>query len=134
MYANSQAKRAESADRACRADDDPVLRALADRFHALSDPTRLRLLDALREGERGAGELALASGAHPANVSRHLAVLRGQGLVAVRCRGRERVYRLADEAVLAWCDAACRALARREARASEEREAIQRVVQAPGGG
>lgn len=116
MYANSQAK----GDRR----QDPALSAIADRFRALSDPVRLRLLDLLRDGERGAGELARASGASPANVSHHLALLRRLGLVACERRGRDVVYRLADPCVAALCDRVCESLARRQARALRQGRAM----------
>ncbi len=63
-------------------------------FHALSDPTRRRLLEELIAGPRPAGKLAgNFSFSRPA-VARHLKVLRDAGLVRVRPQGRERVYAL----------------------------------------
>jgi len=67
-----------------------------DVFAAIADPTRRRLLDALRGGERSVGSLAAPFGdamSRPA-VSQHLRVLRRAGLVAERRVGRERRYRL----------------------------------------
>jgi DNA-binding transcriptional ArsR family regulator len=63
-------------------------------FHALSDPTRRRLLEELMGGPRPAGKLAgTFSSSRPA-VARHLRVLRDAGLVRIRAHGRERVYAL----------------------------------------
>ena len=63
-------------------------------FHALSDPTRRRLLEELMGGARPAGKLAgTFSSSRPA-VARHLRVLRDAGLVRTRAHGRERVYAL----------------------------------------
>ena len=61
---------------------------------ALADPKRTRIIEALAERERTAGELvALFSISQPA-VSQHLRVLREAGLVAVERVAQRRVYRL----------------------------------------
>jgi len=61
---------------------------------ALADPKRTRIIEALAEGERTAGELvALFSISQPA-VSQHLRVLREAGLVSVERAAQRRVYRL----------------------------------------
>jgi DNA-binding transcriptional ArsR family regulator len=61
---------------------------------ALADPTRARIVEALSERERTAGELvALFTLTQPA-VSQHLRVLREAGLVTVRADAQRRVYRL----------------------------------------
>ena len=65
-------------------------------FDGLADPARLALLDALRDGERTAGDAALASGLSASNASRHLACLRECGLVESRQDWRYVYYRLAD--------------------------------------
>ena len=64
-------------------------------FGALSDPTRLRLLLALRGGELCACQLIGLVGLAPSTVSKHLALLRAAGLVAARKDGRWVHYRLA---------------------------------------
>jgi DNA-binding transcriptional ArsR family regulator len=77
---------------------------------ALSDPTRRRVVELLREGPRRAGELATATGASPPVMSRHLRVLRQSELVEVELvddDGRGRVYRLRRPALTdlaAWLD------------------------------
>lgn len=77
---------------------------------ALSDPTRRRVVELLREGPRRAGELAAATGASPPVMSRHLRVLRQSELVEVELvddDGRGRVYRLRRTAftdLAAWLD------------------------------
>src|SRR4051794_15539999 len=66
-----------------------------DVFAVVADPTRRAVLDLLRDGERTAGELAVAApGLTQPAVSRHLRVLREAGLVRVRVAGQHRVYRL----------------------------------------
>lgn len=65
-------------------------------FRALSHPTRVRMLEALRTQELSVGDLCAAVGVAPANVSQHLAVLRGAYLVATRKDGNHMFYRLRD--------------------------------------
>ncbi len=69
---------------------------LARFGHALSDPTRARLLLALREAPAHPAELAELVGASRQNVSNHLACLRGCGLVVAIPDGRRTRYELAE--------------------------------------
>lgn len=70
---------------------------LARFGHALSDPTRARLLLSLREAPGYPAELADALGVTRQNLSNHLACLRGCGLVAAVPEGRRTRYELADD-------------------------------------
>lgn len=71
--------------------------AVLARFgHALSDPTRARLLLALRDAPGYPAELAAQLGATRQNLSNHLACLRGCGLVVAVPEGRRTRYELAD--------------------------------------
>ncbi len=67
----------------------------AKLFRSLADPSRLAILDALRESERSAGEVATAAGLTASNASKHLACLRDCGLVEARQEWRTVYYRLA---------------------------------------
>jgi len=69
---------------------------LARFGHALSDPTRTRVLLALREGAAYPAELAATLGVSRTNLSNHLACLRGCGLVVAVAEGRRTRYELAD--------------------------------------
>jgi DNA-binding transcriptional ArsR family regulator len=81
---------------------------IARRFQALSDPTRLRILDLLRTCEEASvGELTEALGASQQNVSKHLAALSVEGFVARRKQGTRSLYRIADPAVLELCGQVC---------------------------
>ncbi|WP_204296950.1 ArsR/SmtB family transcription factor [Actinoplanes campanulatus] len=68
-----------------------------DVFGALANPVRRRLLEALREGPRAAGDLAGRFALSRPTVSEHLAVLRHAGLVVEDVRGRHRYYALAPD-------------------------------------
>lgn len=90
-----------------------ALEQVASYFQALSEPTRLALLNLLRDGERNVGELAQLAGTTSANVSRHLALLMQHGLVSRESRGTSVYYRIADASVYQLCDLVCGSLARR---------------------
>ena len=81
---------------------------IARRFRALSDPTRLRILDHLRNNEEASvGEIAETLGASQQNVSKHLSALLAEGFVARRKRGTSSLYRIADPGVHELCDGVC---------------------------
>lgn len=63
-------------------------------FSALADPTRRRLLEALREDSRSVGSLVEALGVSQPTVSKHLKVLREAGLISMRADGQRRYYAL----------------------------------------
>jgi DNA-binding transcriptional ArsR family regulator len=72
---------------------------LAKYFRALGDPTRLRVLELLRDGELSVGELVAALGVPQPKVSNHLACLRWCGFVTTRRQHRTIHYQLADARV-----------------------------------
>lgn len=63
----------------------------------IADPTRRRILDAVRDDECSVGDLVERVGMHQPGVSRHLKVLRDAGLVEVRRDAQRRYYRLRAE-------------------------------------
>ena len=65
-----------------------------DTLEAIAEPARRRILDALLDGERLVGELGAQLGIAQPSVSKHLAVLRGAGLVRVRPDAQRRWYSL----------------------------------------
>lgn len=73
-------------------------------FDVVAEPTRRRILDLLREGDRPVGELVHVLGISQPGVSKHLRVLRDAGLVRVRQQAQQRWYQL-DAAPLAEIDA-----------------------------
>lgn len=76
-------------------------------LEAIAEPTRRRILDAVRGGERSVGELVEKVGMHQPGVSRHLRVLRDAGLVEVRRDAQRRLYRLRPEPLMeldAWLE------------------------------
>lgn len=74
---------------------------------AIADPTRQRILDAVRVRECSVGDLVGRVGMHQPGVSRHLKVLRDAGLVEVRRDAQRRLYRLRPEPLMdldAWLE------------------------------
>jgi DNA-binding transcriptional ArsR family regulator len=89
-----------------------ALERVAAYFQALSEPTRLQILNLLRERELNVGELAELCGFTAANVSRHLTLLTRHGLVARESRGTAAYYRIADPSIYELCDLVCGNVAR----------------------
>jgi DNA-binding transcriptional ArsR family regulator len=71
----------------------------AKLFRGLGDPTRLSILESLREGEKSASEIVRETGQSQPNVSNHLACLLDCGLVRNRRQGKNVFYRLSDKKV-----------------------------------
>jgi DNA-binding transcriptional ArsR family regulator len=69
----------------------------ADAFNAVAEPRRREILDLLAQSERPVNELVELLDLAQPQVSKHLRVLREVGLVEVRERGRQRMYRLNGE-------------------------------------
>jgi DNA-binding transcriptional ArsR family regulator len=69
-------------------------------LEAIAEPTRQRILEAVRHGERSVGQLVDQVGMHQPGVSRHLKVLRDAGLVEVRRDAQRRLYRLRPEPLM----------------------------------
>jgi DNA-binding transcriptional ArsR family regulator len=69
----------------------------ADAFNAVAEPRRREILDLLAQRERPVNELVQLLDLAQPQVSKHLRVLREVGLVEVRERGRQRMYRLNGE-------------------------------------
>jgi len=69
----------------------------ASTFETLADPTRRRIVEALRHGERQVNDIVKKAGVHQSGVSRHLRILHDAGFVSVRPDGQRRLYALRPE-------------------------------------
>jgi DNA-binding transcriptional ArsR family regulator len=98
---------------------DDLVELIAERFRALSEPTRIKLLDQLREREATVLELTELIGTTQQNVSKHLGVLQQNGIVARRKQGNFAYYRIVDEGVFLLCEAVCGSLQQRVASLTE---------------
>lgn len=79
--------------------DDEVIDEACDVLRILSDPTRMRLLYALSQGESNVACLAEIVGANPTAVSQHLSKLRLAGIVKARRQGTFMYYTVVDPTV-----------------------------------
>lgn len=80
---------------------------VAERFKALADENRLRLLLRLRDGERNVSTLAEELKMSQASTSKHLAVLRQVGLIEATRHGTQAIYRIHDDSVFEMCEIVC---------------------------
>lgn len=77
----------------------------ADYLKALAHPVRIRILEILRQGEAAVADIQARFDAEVSNLSQHLAVLRGMGIVAARKAGPSVLYSVRDAEVFAILDA-----------------------------
>ena len=68
-----------------------------ETFETLADPTRRRIVEALRDGEQQVNDIVRQAGIHQSGVSRHLRILHQGGFVSVRADGQRRLYALRPE-------------------------------------
>lgn len=82
-----------------RTRSDPRSALVGRFFQVLADPTRVRIVDLLLEGEKNVSELVEALGAPQGRVSSHLTCLRWCGFIATRREGKYVYYRITDPRV-----------------------------------
>ena len=108
---------------------DELLALVAARFRLLGDPTRLRLLEAVRNGEQSVGAIATAAETSQANASKHLATLLEAGIVTRSRRGNAVFYQADGRIVYLLIDAICSEL---DTQANQRRELL--AAARPGSG
>jgi DNA-binding transcriptional ArsR family regulator len=100
---------------------DELAELIAERFRVLGEPTRIKLLDRLRDGEATVHELAVSAASTQQNVSKHLALLRQAGIVSRRKHGTSAYYAVADHGVFELCEQVC-------GRVQEQARALRELV------
>lgn len=83
---------------------DTLRRFKAEFFQALAHPTRIAILELLRDGELAAGSIIERLGMEQANVSQHLAVLRAKQIVVNRKAGNQVFYSVRDPLIIQVLD------------------------------
>jgi DNA-binding transcriptional ArsR family regulator len=80
---------------------------IAARLRVIGDPTRIRILDLLRDGELSVTQITEDLGTSQQNASKHLGVLLQAGIVARRKDGNSSIYSIADRGVYELCEQVC---------------------------
>jgi ArsR family transcriptional regulator len=96
--------------------NDQALEIVARRFAVLAEPMRLRLIQALFDGERNVSALVEQTGGTQANVSRHLQTLAAAHILGRRKEGLQVFYRIADPTIRKLCEVVCGSLEKSLAR------------------
>jgi len=89
---------------------DDALELVARRFAVLAEPMRLRLIQALFNGEMNVNALVAETGGTQANVSRHLQTLTQAHVLSRRKEGLQVFYAIADPTIYKLCELVCGSL------------------------
>jgi len=106
--------------------DDP-LTLIVRQLKALADPSRLAILHALREAEKNVTELVEETGLKQANISKHLRILREEGLVSKRRENRNIFYSLTNGVTQQICTLISKSL---ESKATGDSEILKTYLAA----
>lgn len=98
---------------------EEAIEVVAERFRILSEPIRLRVLQALRNGELTVTELTREIAISQPNASKHLRILQEAGILRRDQRGNSVYYSIADDSIFELCELVCGSL---EARFREKAE------------
>jgi DNA-binding transcriptional ArsR family regulator len=90
-----------------------ALEKIAASFRALSEPTRLAILQELKAGPKTVNEIVEAIGLSQANVSKQLGILRDTGFLHREQRGTSAFYSIGDPLVIDLCNLVCDRLNKR---------------------
>jgi DNA-binding transcriptional ArsR family regulator len=91
---------------------DRARERIAERFRALGEPMRLKILERLFRSPASVGEILASVGGTQANVSKHLGVLHASGAVRRRRDGLKAIYSIADPTLERICSVVCEAVTR----------------------
>lgn len=109
---------------------DSFIEDVARRFALLGDPTRLKIVSVLHEGDEcSVGEIAEAAGTSLANTSQHLQRLTVGGIVGRRRDGQAVRYRIVDDTIEKLCAVVCGGVASRDGAAGDGETAPRDAVQ-----
>lgn len=106
--------------------DDRLFQLHAEICKTLSNPWRLRIIDALREGEHSVAALVEKLGISRANLSQHLGVMKAKGVLEVRREGPYSYYRLSNPKIVRAFEIMREVLLERLSEASDLAEELAR--------
>ena len=92
---------------------EALVERVSEILKVLSEPMRIKILDSLRAGDKSVTELIKLTGSQQANVSKHLGIMRGTGVVSARRKGLNIYYSVKEKRFFALCDSICDYLAKR---------------------
>lgn len=105
-----------------------TLEQVARFLKAMGETNRLKILRTLHDGELTVTDIIAETTATQSNVSKHLAILTSEGIVAARKDGTSTYYKIADPNITAICDTVCRSIADRIRQSRTTLRNIQRGV------
>jgi DNA-binding transcriptional ArsR family regulator len=86
---------------------EQVFAQVSQFFSLLAEPSRLKILFILCNGEKSVNQVTEETGLSQANVSRHLTALHREGILQRRKEGVTVYYSIGDEATLGICQSVC---------------------------
>jgi DNA-binding transcriptional ArsR family regulator len=101
---------------------------VSDYFSLLAEPTRLKILSAICDGERSVSDIVERVEATQTNVSRHLNLMYGKGVLKRRREGQMTFYSIADPNVVTLCRTACVHMASQLDEQSVSNRALKRFM------
>lgn len=107
---------------------DPVFDAVARYFALMSDPTRLRILHAVCDGERSVSEIVEATGGSQTNISRNLNLMHERGALDRRKDGSQVFYRVADKALIEMCRNVCQRVSEAQGGRAELQQGLKTMM------
>lgn len=84
-----------------------AMELVAYRFKLLGDPTRLKILHALQDGEKSVTQLVEITGASQPNISKHLSVLKSAGIVKRRQESNLAFFSIGAPFIFDLCNIVC---------------------------
>jgi DNA-binding transcriptional ArsR family regulator len=86
---------------------DRLFEVVSGYFGLLAEPTRLKILNTICDGERSVSDIVERVGSSQTNVSRHLNLMYGRGVLKRRRDGATVYYSISDPNVVTLCRTAC---------------------------
>jgi DNA-binding transcriptional ArsR family regulator len=86
---------------------DRLFETVSGYFGLLAEPTRLKILNAICEEERSVSDIVERVGSSQTNVSRHLNLMYGRGVLKRRREGATVYYAVSDPNLVSLCRTAC---------------------------
>lgn len=107
---------------------DRLFETVSGYFGLLAEPTRLKILNAICEEERSVSDIVERVGSSQTNVSRHLNMMYGRGVLKRRREGATVYYAVSDANLVSLCRTACVHLAAQQEDAPLTRRSVRRFM------